>query len=137
MGVLSQNQKYPDVIPRNTVANAISIPIFCSDFDKIQFSLLNDAAADFNITVVKSNQDAPPDPSSPISTTNMYADCMFSEEGTEVNYNVVTPYNPGATAADKNFLVQTGGARWIFIVLSGYSAGTLLKLDAFLFSNET
>lgn len=137
MSILSQNQKYPNAIPQNTVANAISIPIFGPDFDKLQFSLLTDATANFNITVVKSNQDNPPDPSLPVSPTNMYGDCMFSDEGTQVNYDAVSPFNPGAVAVDKNFILQTGGARWFFIVLSGYTAGTLKKLDAFVFSNET
>ena len=62
---------------------------------------------------------------------------MFYEEGTQVNYNAVSPYNPVGAVADKNFTLLTQGARWFFIVLSNYSAGTLLKLDAFLFSNET
>lgn len=133
----SQNQRYSNIIPANTVANAISLPIFAPDFSKLQFSLLSDATADFDITVLKSNQQDPPDPSLAVSATNMYGDCLFSEEGTEVNYNETTPFNPGAQAVDKNFLMQTQGARWFFIVLSGYSAGTLKKLDAFLFSNET
>lgn len=138
MSILSQNQRYPNVIPVNTVANAISIPIFAADFSKLQFSLLADALANFNITVVKSNQENPPDPSIPVSATNMYSDCMYSDESTQVNYDSTTPYNPGASAIiDKNFLIQTQGARWFFIVLSGYAAGTLNKLDAFLFSNET
>lgn len=137
MSILSQNQRLPNIIPANTEANAISLPVFAPDFDKLQFSLLTNSAADFDITVIKSNQELPPDPSAPVSPTNMYADCMFSEEGTQVNYNATTPYNPGSTAVDKNFLVQTQGARWFFVKLSNYSDGILLKLDAFLFSNET
>lgn len=136
MSILSQNQRLTNVIPPGTKANAISLPIFAPDFSRLQFSLLSGAAADFDITVVKSNQENPPNPSLPASPSNMYADCMFSEEGTEVNYNASSPFNPGG-AVDKNFLVQTQGARWFFIVLSSYSAGMLQKLDAFLFSNET
>ncbi len=136
MSILSQNQRIPNVIPINTEANAVSIPIFAPDFSRLQFSLLTDTNADFNITVKKSNQENPPDPTLPVSPLNMYADCMFSEEGTQVNYNDASPYNPGG-AVDKNFLLQTQGARWFFIILSDYSDGIMQKLDAFLFSNET
>lgn len=136
MATRSQNQSYPNVIPLNTVANAISIPIFAPDFDKLEFSILTGPSADFEITVLKSNQEFPPDPSLPASSTNMYADCSFSEEGTNVNYNAASPYNPGGEV-DKNFILNTQGARWFFIVLANYTRGTLEKLDAFLFSNET
>lgn len=133
----SQNQRYPNVIPAGTTANAISIPIFAADFTKLQFSLLTNSAADYNVTVVKSNQENPPNPALAISATNMYSDCMFSDESTQVNYDVLSPFNPTSVALDKNFSLQTQGARWFFIVVSGYTAGAVLKLDAFLFSNET
>lgn len=141
MSILSQNQRYTNVIPAG-IPNGeptVSIPIFASDFDKLQFSALVDGDAQFDFTVVKSNQENPPDPSLPVSPSNMYSDCSYSDESTQVNYNATTPYNPNGPTVltDKNFLIETQGARWFFILITNYSAGTLLKLDAFLFSNET
>lgn len=139
MSILSQNQRINDVIPRRTHADAVSIPIFAPDFSEIEFSLLVAAASDFDIIVVKSNQEDPPDLTSPQSATNMFADCSFSDESTNVNYNSTSPYNPSAAGAtlNTNFKVQTEGARWVFIVLLNYMAGSIDKLDANLFSNET
>ncbi len=139
MGILSQNQHYPDVIPRSTVADAISIPIFCPDFAEIQFTVLVDASADFDFEVLKSDQKLPPDPSLPSSPLNLYADVIYTDEGSGVNYDLGTPYNPATpgSVTTKIFKVQTSGARWIFLKLFNYAAGTLLKADVDLFSNFT
>lgn len=40
MSLEAQNQLYPDVIPRNTIAAAISVPVMATDFKTAQFSIL-------------------------------------------------------------------------------------------------
>ncbi len=138
MSILSQNQKYHDVIPFNTAADAISIPIFCADFSDLQFTIVTDPTADFDIEVLKSNQQLnPPDPSLPSTEGNEYSDLAYTDESDGVNYNLTTPFNPGGNAVSKTFKLGTNGARWIFIKLLNYSAGALKKCDVDLFSNET
>lgn len=140
MGVYSQNQKYEDIFQGAVTGNDISIPIFCPDFKTVQFSILTNALANFDIEVVLSNQDlTPPNPALAVSATNQYTTGVYVDQSDQASYDSVTPnnYNPTATAVNKIFEVQTNGARWFFVRVKNYVAGSLLTSDADLFSNFT
>lgn len=134
MSIYEQNQIYPSIIPDGTQANAISIPVMGSPFETLKFTIQTDANAAFDITALQSNQDIPPNPATPELPSNLYSDILFTDDSTGVNYNSTSPVVV-AGASTKTFTIQTHGARWIFIKLSSYSAGTLLKCDAELFAN--
>lgn len=135
---------YPNIIPANTVANATSIPIFCPDHGVIEFTVQFDGTANYNLTGIMSNQELPPTPSTSESSTNEYNPVAIQDVDTQVTYVTGSLFNPstaasggGALAAGaKTFRVQTGGARWFFLQLSSYVAGTLVKSDASLFSGN-
>jgi len=129
--LFSQALRYNDVIPQNTVANATSIPVFCADSREIFFTIRVSANANFTINALISNQELPPDPTVATSNTNLYSTVAYQDLDTEVTYNTGNLYNPTAPGSitTKTFAIQTNGARWIFIQLTGYSAGTLLKTD--------
>lgn len=139
MANFSQNQKYKDIFQGAVTADAVSIPIFVPDFKTDEFSILTDAAADFDIEVVISNQELPPDPTQPVSPTNQYTTGVYIDESDQASYDSVTPslYNPSGNAVNKIFECQLDGARWFFLRVLNYSAGTLLSADADLFSNFT
>lgn len=135
---------YPNIIPANTIANANSIPIFCPDHGVIEFTIQFDGTANYNIGGVMSNQELPPALGSAVGPTNEYNTVAIQDVDTEVTYVTGSPFNPSTAASGggalpagaKTFRVQTGGARWFFIQLSGYVAGTLVKADAGLFSGN-
>lgn len=129
-----QNQNYNNVIPAGTAANATSIAIPAADFRIMNFTIVTNSAASFTINVLKSNQLTPPDPTIAASATNQYSTVAYKDEGTTTVYKVGSLYNPTTTAVDETFEVETGGARWFFIQITGYVAGALLKCDATLFA---
>lgn len=137
MSIFSQNQCYADVIPVNTKANAVSIPVFMADFKTAQFTIVTNATANFNIEVLKSNQENPPVPTSASYQNNQWVSIQYVDESNGVDYSPTSLYNPGSTAVTKVFNVETEGARWIFIKISTYVAGALLKCDVELLSNNT
>lgn len=136
--LFSQNQRYNDVIPQGTAANATSIPIFCADFSKIEFTLEVNGSANFNIGAYISNQENPPDPTLSESTTNLYSKVAYQDVGTQTIYLNASLYNPTAPGSTtvKTFVVEVTAARWFFLQISGYSAGALLKADVDVFTGN-
>lgn len=133
MSVYATPLVYPKVFV-NKSSNGLSLPAFAPDSAVQQFSITTDASADFVIQVVISNQKNLPDPTVSQSATNMWAYCAFTDEELEVTYTTLNPYNPTGAVANKIFNIENTGARWVFLVISSYSAGTLLQADISLFS---
>lgn len=136
--IFSQNHRYNDVIPQNTSAAAISAPVFCADFGKVEFTLLFGSTSNYTITAIISNQENPPDPSLAVSATNLYSTVAYQDLDTQTIYKTAALYNPsvpGATLA-KTFQVETPAARWFFLEVTGYVAGTLLEADVDLFTEN-
>lgn len=140
MSILAQNQTYKNVFGGAVSDDSISIPIFCADFKTIQFTIVPDSSADFDINVYVSNQNPsdqqPPDLSVPSTTDNQYAPVAYIDTATGGAYTSSSLYNPsGTSGATKIFEVNTNGARWVFITVENYSAGELSVCDVQLFSN--
>lgn len=122
------NQSNPGIL-KNISTDANSRVIFVQDVDKIKFTIVTDASADFDVEVFQSIQELPPDPTISASSTNQYSPVSYQDEGDDVTYTGSIPFNPTAAAVQKTFNVNTTGARWIFFRIAGYVAGTLIDLS--------
>lgn len=134
---------YKNIIPANTVANAVSIPIFCPDHNVVEFTVQFDGTSNYALTAIMSNQEIPPTIGSE-SSTNEYNNVAYQDVDSEVTYVTGSLFNPSTagsgggalSAGSKTFRVQTGGMRWFFLQLSVYVAGTLVKADSSLFTGN-
>lgn len=96
----------------------------------------------FGINVLKSNQDGflpnepVPDPTQPVSSTNMYSGVAVTDESNGVNYSFGMSYDPATNQlVASTFNVDTTGARWIWVEIINYVSGVVEKVDVELFSN--
>ena len=134
----SEPLRYNNIIPAGTTANATSIAVLAADSAVIEFTVQFNAAANYTLSAIISNQELPPDPTQTLSVTNEYSAAACKDLGTQTIYTTAALFNPStaALAGTRTFQVQTNGARWFFLQLAGYTAGTLLKADADLFTGN-
>lgn len=94
------------------------------------------ATPDFDIQVISSNQELPPDPSLPLAADNQYSYVGFTDQSDAAYY---TSYNPKDMTPDfvgeKCFNIETSGGRWVFIQISSYIGGSLYSTNVDLFNN--
>lgn len=133
----SQEQEYKNIIPINTVANAISLPVFAQQFKTVLANLMFSADADFNIRIARSNKHLnPPDLSKPSSPNNQWEYVGYTDES-GINYDAANPLNPTAIdpATSTTLEADTNAGRWFFVVITDYVSGTLQKTNMSLFGN--
>lgn len=95
---------------------------------------------DFDIEVLESNEQNPPDLSLPPAPGNSYSDVDYLDKQGNASYNALSPYNPNADvltpgALSKTFQVQSNGSRWQFVKISTYVAGKVSEVLFSTFSN--
>lgn len=136
MSVYSEYQLHKNLLV-NAVADAVSRPIFAQDFKTSLLSIFTNAASNFTIDVLASNQELPPDPTLAASASNQYTLLGYTDQQDQAYYAGGSPFNP-STVPDRGartFNIETTGARWLFIRISGYTAGVLSSCQVELFSN--
>jgi len=120
----------------NQTADGVSAPIFVAGTKSIEFSIVTDATADFDILCIGSLQETPPDPSLAVGADNDYQYILYQDEETSGSYNASTPYNPTSTAVSRLFRFNTEGIRWAFIEVNNYVAGTLVVCNVNISDNQ-
>ncbi len=131
-----QNQIYKDALTPGTADNFIGRPIFCAPFKTMQVSMFLGDSGDFEVKILKSNQEDLPDPDLGDSNDNQFEYVGYTDDSNGVNYNAETPYNPGTNteSGTKVFNVETQGARWIWVSIDNFGAGEVQSCDVELFT---
>lgn len=89
----------------------------------------------FQVAVIKSNQETLPDPTLPSGPDNKYSYVSYVDEATGVDYAVGNFFNPSAIGGvDRTFNIESTGSRWYWIQILGYVSGMANRIDAELTS---
>lgn len=136
MAVQKETSVYQQIFS-NLQQDKIAGPLSVKNTKSIEFSIVADSNADFNIRCIGSVQDDAPDPSLAMSDTNDYQYILFQDETASASYNGANPFNPNAFtgSVSKLFRFNTSNIKWAFIEVYDYTAGTLLVTNVLLSDN--
>lgn len=115
-------------------ANGASRIVMVQDFKSVQLELAANASAGMTVKFYKSDQEAIPNPLVAASFSNSYEAVAVRDNEDSVLYDG----NTGVVltgSEQQSFEVQTNGARWVFAIISGYSAGAV-QIRVKAYTNE-